>query len=182
MQWMKKICGMRGAIGRTPHSAEDFALISYTIAYRSLPRLLARPVVAGFEKWLEDPDAVRDSLYRVGCIMAQRTMQVGQSQRILAHVGVLGARHEYFIFEYPKPPGYAPEMGNRLLAPYFSAVIRDTGDGKCEYYVLGQSPDGGTTIRSVQEDEHTLVGGGVEPTLECWIAHLRHKYLDDPRC
>jgi len=69
---------------------------------------------------------MRDSLYRVGCIIARRTMRAGQSQRILAHDGVLDARHEYFIFEYPKPLGYAPVVGCRLLAPYFSAVIRDS--------------------------------------------------------
>jgi hypothetical protein len=97
VHWMKRICGMRGAIFGAPHSAEDFALISNTIAYPILPRLLTRPAVAGFEKWLVDSDAVRGSLYRMGCIMARRTMRAGQSQRILVHVDVLDTRREYFI-------------------------------------------------------------------------------------
>jgi len=177
---LRRLFGTPKPIQLPPHSAEEFAWISYTIAYRALPRHLSHPAIEKVEKWFAGPDAIRDSLYRVGCIMSHCTMRSGESQRIMTHMGRLDDHRDYFIFEYPTPPAPDASQGRMLLAPYFSAMIHHAGTADCECYALGQSPDGGTTIRAVKEGEHVRLDIGLDPTLENWIVWLRRRYIADP--
>jgi hypothetical protein len=98
--------------------------------------------------------------------------------RFQSHHGQTDAEHDYFSFEYPIPPSVSfPEA----LAPYFSGIIRHRGTKAVRYYVLGQSPIGRTTLRSVTEEGRNYnLGPGPEPNLNAFLASIgRQSFLEE---
>ena len=100
------------------------------------------------------------------------------------HLGDLDANTRYCIIQYPTPPVVdlsnlsLEEMfargGHVVLAPYFSAIIWDQTDSP-RYFILGQSPDGFTTLRAVTLNTNANMGRGCEPELEAFVALLRER-------
>jgi hypothetical protein len=99
------------------------------------------------------------------------------------HQGQLDEARDYFVLEYPTPPPInmsdtdlarlSPEH-RPVLAPYFSIVVRHRQTAAVSYYALGQSPTGGTTLRSVALDgTNSNHGPGPEPTLDAFLVVLR---------
>ena len=61
-----------------------------------------------------------------------------------------------------------------MLAPHFSAVIRDEATQRISYFVLGQtSMGGGTVLRSITaEGDNRNLGEGPEPTMDAFLARV----------
>lgn len=106
-----------------------------------------------------------------------------------AHQGSLDERHEYWIIQYPLPTkvDLSKEMNSQdpdkmleamqkvVLAPYFSALIRDKVSQKVAYFVLGQSVDGFTTLRTVNKEMNANLGRGCKPDLSAFLGLLRDR-------
>jgi hypothetical protein len=106
------------------------------------------------------------------------------AKRFREHFGELDDAQDYFVLEYPTPPpvdltdvnmSALPQDKIPVLAPYFSAVLRNRQTGAVDYYTLGQAPTrGGTTLRAVTPDDSNCnLGPGPEPRLEAFLARLR---------
>lgn len=72
-------------------------------------------------------------------------------------------------------------MQGIVLAPYFSAMIRERTTGTARYYVLGQSLDGHTTFRTVTPEMNANLGPGCEPELDAFLELLRQSGEAEPR-
>jgi len=59
-----------------------------------------------------------------------------------------------------------------VLAPHFSAVVRNPDNKSLDYYILGQAPLGGTTLRQVNEISNANLGPGCEPEIGEFIKLL----------
>src|SRR5262249_20241878 len=102
-----------------------------------------------------------------------------------AHTGTLDDRHDYYVIEYPSPPPVDlsdvdpdrmfEEMSRIALAPSFSAMVQEKASGAVRYFILGQSPDGDTTLRGVSPGMNANLGPGCEPELEAFLQLLRER-------
>lgn len=100
------------------------------------------------------------------------------------HSGWLDSKRDYIVIEYPRftvvdllanvTRGLEPS--NYVLAPYFSAIVEDRGSCEADYFVLGQSPDARTTLRSVSPTINANLGPGCDPELEAFLKLLRKRY------
>jgi len=113
------------------------------------------------------------------------------------HEGQLDSDREYYILQFPPAPPPAPmpppekllevikTEGKKkalekmpILAPYFTAIINDRSSALRSYYVLGQSTQSGTTLRSVTTDgANENLGPGPEPTVASFVQCLRNRSL-----
>lgn len=118
------------------------------------------------------------------CQVAKITPVEEDGRRFRAHHGALDDARAYFVVEYPAPPpvdfsGIDPEQCRPeelpVLAPWFSAVVRQRDTGVVSYFTLGQAPfGGGTTFRSVTADGMNCNHGpGPEPQLDGFLARVR---------
>jgi hypothetical protein len=73
------------------------------------------------------------------------------------------------------------EPSNHVLAPYFSAIVEDHDSCEADYFVLGQSPDARTTLRSVSPTINANLGPGCDPELEAFLKLLRKRYASRSR-
>ncbi|WP_372364976.1 hypothetical protein [Candidatus Uabimicrobium sp. HlEnr_7] len=93
--------------------------------------------------------------------------------------------HDYYVITYPTPPpvnmmNSVEELFDSkersVLAPYFSAVIQEKESKKMRYFILGQSPHGMTTFRSVTIDAEGMcnanLGPGCLPELPLFLEML----------
>jgi hypothetical protein len=81
--------------------------------------------------------------------------------------------HTSIAFGYPTPASIEKHNGLPILAPYFSGMVLDHADGGISYFVLGQSLDGGTTLRAVKSDgSQESLGEGGPPILKAFIGTL----------
>jgi hypothetical protein len=91
------------------------------------------------------------------------------------HVADLASGKRTIIIQYPTPPTTPIELqpGISLPAPFFSAIVFGTDlPASVSYFVLGQSPDGGTTFRSVTPDLNGNLGRGCTPELAAFVSLL----------
>jgi hypothetical protein len=98
-----------------------------------------------------------------------------QVQRFQWHEGAFDNTHKFLALEYPTPPAIdmSKGMGNFVLAPYFSVIL--LGDTP-EYFILGQSPVGGTTVRRLNKDGTNYnLGPGPKPSLENFLTTIRER-------
>jgi len=96
-------------------------------------------------------------------------------------MGRLSPNQEYFVIEYPSPQPLRLDTGMPVLAPYFSAVIVNETNGPPAYFVLGQAPTGGTTLRTLEDGVNANMGSGCEPTLDALLQLLRSIVKDKPK-
>jgi hypothetical protein len=100
----------------------------------------------------------------------------------------VGIWRRYFIIGYPEPPlidmsqqlaendddlSILESLDGMVLAPYFSAIIRDDVTRSTGYYVLGQALDGGATLRRVTPHHNLSLGPGYNPDLNEFLQLLR---------
>lgn len=166
--------------------AKDTPSLSYATAYFVLPRYIE-----------EEPAKVLDLLGRGGpagaaffftmaCFMRGLKPDPAALAGLSVRSGELDAGRRYHLIRYPVPPpvrvsedGFEDmekmlaSLENMVLAPYFSAVIEDRG--RLSYYILGQSPDGGTTLRSVSGSVNANLGRGCAAEPEAFVALLRSR-------
>jgi hypothetical protein len=164
-------------------TAQDTAQDCYTMAYFILPRYVFDDAEALVARLLGDPTRA-GSFYIMAASTNQHEPRWELFRSFPVHSGALDATTRYCIIEYPTPPAVDlsdlsfTEMMERtrdvVLAPYFSAILRDQ-NGPPRYFILGQSPDGFTTLRSVTLELNANLGPGCEPQLDAFVDLLRER-------
>jgi hypothetical protein len=174
---------------RQPESAQPELLVnavrlehvSYSVAYSILPHY-----AFGDMKKLEEIWSGRPGLffYFMGCKMREVEPQDRDAVKYQSRRGDLDARREYFAIEYPIPAkvnmsSLSPDEifstgSNVVLAPHFSAIIRDRETAEVDYFVLGQAPlGGGTTLRMVTADgANCNLGPGPAPQFDEFLKSI----------
>jgi len=119
-------------------------------------------------------------LYEMACKGRVSEPVREDAAKFVWHFGELTVEKEYLALEYPVPPSIdllagPRSVGSLVLAPHFSAIIRDATTGAVEYFILGQAPmGGGTTLRCVtREGMNCNLGPGPEPKLEVFLDAVR---------
>ncbi|SHG38667.1 hypothetical protein [Massilia sp. CF038] len=166
--------------------------LSYNVAYEVFPRYAHNELAALTEKVRSSPDAANAWFYQLACkALKIRPDAAAAAQYRWQPVTQIGNR-SCLVLAYPDPvpvdlSGLSfvevrNSVGTWVLAPYFSAVVKDEASGKVDYFVLGQtSMGGGTVMRSVDADwQNTVLGPGPAPTLDNFLAEVA-RYLDAPR-
>ena len=167
---------------------DETAQTCYRMAYALLPRYV-----------FNQPDKVVSELsqglmgalffYVLECTVEEKEPDMEVVSEFSAHTGDLDEKRDYYIIQYPSPPPVnlpdidhidpekiMDEVERIVLAPYFSAMIMDKASKEVNYFILGQSPDGFTTFRTVTPYENANLGRGCEPELEPFLQLIR-EYL-----
>jgi hypothetical protein len=165
----------------TPALSPGVFLLSYTFCYRGFPRIL-----------LASPAQVISALQTEGFMALQKYI----ASFLEAYVRATPAARPHIpkdfsslfsvdvrqidpalsiaLISYPVPPERPVELqpGKIILAPYFTAIaFGPSTPAKFRCFVLGQSPNGGTTLRSVSgENSHGNCGAGCRPELEEFVS------------
>lgn len=159
--------------------------LCYDVAYFILPHYAYRDFAKITDLCLNTPHAAGPFFYVMACVSRKIEPVIEDGKRFTWHHGELTAGRKYFILEYPSPPPLdlsevpIDEMiGGKspiVLAPYFSAVLRNESGGETNYYVLGQAPiGGGTTLRHLSADGvNSNLGPGSAPQLTDFLAAIR---------
>lgn len=169
---------------RTSRATVPLPQLCYDIAYFVLPPKVYNHLAPTLELCSKAPRPGA-YFYTLACRARQTAFVVEDANRFVWHHGELAPGREYFALEYPVPP--AVDMsdvpleqvvgGSFVLAPHFSAIVRDTASGEVEYYILGQAPiGGGTTLRCVtREGMNCNLGPGPEPQLTAFLDAVRER-------
>jgi hypothetical protein len=159
--------------------------LSYDVAYFVLPHYAYNDLDKLVDLSLNWPDAAGPFFYLMACRLREVEPDMETARRFSWHHGELDDAREYFALEYPPPPPVdlcdvpmdqlTNWLGSFVLAPHFSAVIRERMSDAVSYYVLGQAPmGGGTTLRKVEKDGNNYnLGPGPEPELAAFLDQIR---------
>ncbi len=110
----------------------------------------------------------------MGCQLRKVQTNRAVADMFSAHSGALYAGLDYHIIQYPTPPPFNLSDPDLVLAPHFSAILHSTNDNQVRYFILGQSPTGGTTLRSVTTDGlNANLGPGPDPQIDAFINALK---------
>ena len=169
---------------RKPKPSVPCPQLCYDVAYFILPQYAFNHLIRVEELCAKTPDAAGPFFYIMACQMSKVEPVADDARSFRWHHGQFPDGREYYVLEYPVPPSVdlsarTPEelmnAGSPLvLAPHFSAIIRDSLTGAISYHVLGQSPfGGGTTLRAVlPEGINCNLGPGSPPRLEAFLDAL----------
>lgn len=170
---------------KVPESDHDRASLCYATAYFAIPQYVDSRPKNVLEDFAKDATYKAKFFYVVACKLSQSEPHEGDVRAITAHAVDLDNGWKSYIVEYPKfpPPDLSSlqpsdmlnAMRKVVLAPYFSAVLFREPEQIEHYFVLGQSPMGGTTLREVRGQMNANLGSGCEPTLEAFTDFLRTK-------
>jgi hypothetical protein len=152
--------------------------LCYEIAYFILPHYAHRDL-AGLQEICERPNIANAFFYIMACNRHKIEPEESALSLFRWHLGELPNGCAHLTLEYPIPPPVnmaslsLRQMKQMVLAPYFSCVLQSS-EGAATYYILGQSPLGGTTLRMVTADgSNCNLGPGPEPTLESFLAQVQ---------
>ncbi len=166
-------------------SAKDLTPISYAVAYFVLPHGAFHEPDKFIEIWTDPIAPAGPLFYTMGCQFTGAEPDDEIASLFKAHYGQLDDATDCFLLEYPAPPELdfsrmfpgkkTAEAQVPVLAPYFSAMLRNRETGAVSYYVLGQSSvGGGTTLRLVTQDGvNCNLGPGPAPHIEAFLERLR---------
>lgn len=158
--------------------------ISYAAAYFILPHYAFKEIGRIEDLWLQQRQSAGPFIYLMACQLHKQEPVREHALGFLPHHGTLDGNRDYFLMEYPAPPpvdfsgmdiAALESTEPPVLAPYYSAVVRDLDTPAVSYYVLGQSPiGGGTTFRRVEGDGiNANLGPGPAPTMDDFLETLR---------
>ena len=170
-EWFKK----------RPHSI-PLPQLCYDVGYFILPHYADHDVAKVADLCLKSPSVAGPFFYVMACQVRKVEPVIEDAKRFTWHHGKLRHGREYFVLEYPVPPPVdmshmaveemLSEANPLVLAPYFSAILRDDG-GATAYYILGQAPiGGGTTLRRVSKHVNSNLGPGPAPNLAAFLGAL----------
>jgi hypothetical protein len=155
------------------------------MAYFVLPQYCSARPESLLQNLKLGPRAGAAFFYLMTCQMNDIEPRDEVVQSLSVSTGKLDDTTIYHIIAYPTPPGVdlsqIPEdkildvMQKIVLAPYFSAILENSETHAVAYYILGQSPDGFTTFRTVDGTMNANLGRGCEPRLESFVEFLRSK-------
>lgn len=170
-----------------PRKAPSVSLpqLCYDIAYFILPGYAYGDVAKVADLCLNTPDAAGPFFYVMACVARKSEPVIEDAKRLRWHHGQLGETAEFFVLEYPAPPPINLTEADidkvlnasepLVLAPYFSAIVRDAASDSSTYYILGQAPmGGGTTLRHLSSDGmNSNLGPGPQPVLADFLAAVQ---------
>ncbi len=153
--------------------------LCYGMAYFMLPPLLERDGARTLGYFRRSDGGAR--LYALACATREIEPDAAVAPLFHVHTGTLTTGEGYDVLEYPRPPQLdlrslaheQAEQSATVLAPFFSAIVRASAG--LEYYVLGQRPYGGTTLRKVTPGMNMNLGEGPEPALGALLAALTRR-------
>jgi len=161
-----------------PKPAESLIEFGYGVAYYYLPQLIfadAKRVTGYFDQYKE---RTGEFIYGMAALARKRELSHEEGDLFKAYRGKLTDEEEYFLVEFPTPPPN-PDITKpgSTLAPFFAALIlRNDAPTEPQYYILGQRPFGGTTLRCVTADgTNANLGEGPVPEVEWFIQALRQR-------
>ena len=168
-----------------PHRPEDMPSICYAMAYFVLPRYAFQETERIVTELTQNPEAAAAFYYILTCKMDEKEPRDELVRSFAVHTGVLNDDFNYTILGYPTKSSVnvadLPDddildaLEGVVLAPYFSAILNNPDTGEVKYFVLGQSPDGHTTLRAVTEGMNANLGRGCEPEISAFVALLRER-------
>jgi hypothetical protein len=161
--------------------------LCYDVAYFVLPHYAFKDLAKLVDLCLNTPTTAGPFFYVMAAQMRKVEPDAEDAKRFRWHHGQLSEGREYFALEYPTPPPV--DMSDTpieqmigggakfVLAPYFSAIIRDAGATEAQYFILGQAPiGGGTTLRCIlPEGANCNLGPGPEPQLSAFLDAVRER-------
>jgi hypothetical protein len=163
-------------IGEKPEPQYSLPQVCYGLAYYLLPQTLFSDLdktLGYFSSTRFPPGAY---LYAMACSYQKATPQREDALLFHTHSGSLTNASSYYVVEYPIPPPFDISNSDAVLAPLFSAIVHYQSTNEVAYYVLGQGPLGGTTLRAVQRDgTNANLGKGPNPVLNDFLGALRGK-------
>ena len=152
------------------------AQVAYHMAYFVLPPRAHNDIKelrADFDNGL---DLAALSYYRQAAKSHGLAPHPDELLALRAHTADVG-QCDVIVIEYPRFPAVdlltEPVIGSHVLAPYFSAVLENRMSTEVQYFVLGQSLDAGTTLRSVSPELNANLGRGCKPQLAAFLKLLR---------
>jgi hypothetical protein len=162
-------------------SRVELARLSYNLTYKVLPKLV-------HSRWSEFMDLWNGSIpfpyyFAIkGASDQLKRLSSEQLQEFKYYQGDLKADLKYYLIEFPAPPPQTGEptlekvavqlaQGKKLspesvpvLGPYFAVACHNAQTSEVHFYILGQSPSGGTTLRiALEGGAHANCGPGPEP-------------------
>jgi len=144
----------------------DVELVSYTVAYQILPHGIFNNVEKINNLWRNEPDVAGHALYQMACQSLKTTPDETIGSQFRAQVRELEG-HSFYILEYPAPGESA------IPAPYLSCIHFENSGSTPKFYILGQSPMGDTTLRSVTGDGMNMnLGPGPEPAIDPFLRSI----------
>jgi hypothetical protein len=165
-------------------TADDLARVSYGLAYIVLPDMVHHSF-DGFLRHWRDRFPFGFMLCDFGCSKEKVRTTIEQKAAFKTQEAPLSPTCDCYLVEFPTPPPVSRlseaefraviAAGRKapLLAPYFAAAVHDRVSGRRYYFVLGQSPSGGTTFRTVTADgTNCNLGPGPEPDLASFFVHI----------
>ncbi len=194
-------------------SDADVARISYVLAYFYLPNLVYDNWDEFIKLWEDNiPFEIHlaikgPSIFNWICASGGKEeyrLTLSQIKGFKGDWGYLIEDVEYFLFEFPPPPpppssaildqfeteakqGKRSPEDRPVLAPYYIVILQTLSTGGRQIYILGQSPNSGTTIRIVGKDPNIIVKKGSWPfdylNISCGPgpAPTRNNFLDTIR-
>lgn len=160
----------------TPSGTYEIERICYAMAYYTLPQ-----AISANPSKVMDHIAIKESspnhwaalYYGLTCMTGGNQVDPEVAKEFLAFSGEVDNRYTYHIVQYPTPAAADPT--NMVLAPYFSAIVVNNASRAIEYLVLGQSPDGGTILRTVHGTTNANLGRSCPPALPNFLQLLRER-------
>jgi hypothetical protein len=169
----------------------ELARVSYLIAYDILPKIVYSDWNRFCVLWAS-PLAFPFYLAIKGAHEFGVHLTGEQIEEFKYYQGDISEGIHYFILEYPTPPMQTdrPSVEELLamlenkskaslelipvLGPFFSAIIVEEKSCKIHIYVLGQSPDNQTTLRSISSSGiNANCGNGCEPSACEFLERLK---------
>lgn len=163
--------------------------LSYDVAYQILPGYVYGQLPALLEVVNASPESANALFYQMACKAAKvQPDRAAFAQYQWHRVASLKGR-TCLVLAYPQPVPIdltgksfvevRESAGTWVLAPYFSAVVKDDASGKTDYFVLGQtSMGGGTALRRMDADwTNTNLGAGPAPSLDAFVTAIA-QHLD----
>jgi hypothetical protein len=150
--------------------------LCYGMAYFFVPQMLYADASRVLGYFTHQNMPAGPFLYAMACTAQQIEPSTEDALKFQAHTGELPGGVKYYVLEYPTPPPVDPDLRKAVLAPYFSAILQAGAGGDVDYYVLGQRPFGGTTLRSVSRDGvNANLGEGPAPDLSAFLDVLAQR-------
>ncbi|WAS92635.1 hypothetical protein [Nannocystis punicea] len=158
-----------------PTTVRDRAQLCYTTAYFVLPRCIAADPAKLLRDLETQPRTTPAVMYLMACELEDSEPHEQDVAALTVQPAALGDRLRCQVLAYP----HYPPVGV-VLPPYFSVLVHAEGEAEVlHYFILGQSPTGATTLRTVTPDEANVnLGPGPEPTADALLAVLRDRLAD----
>ena len=167
-------------MGESP--AADPAQCCYTTAYFVLPQYAFKEPARLLSDFRKDPNYAARFFYVMACQSHGHRPTRDEVAAVTGHTGWVNDQFGYSIVQFPAFPPVditrLPEgelmaaMERVVLAPYFAAIVSSPDGTVAHYFVLGQSPNGATTLREVTPEVNANLGPGCRPELGDFLGLL----------